>query len=395
MKRLSLTRLFAILCKEFIQLQRDRLSYGMILALPIVQLLIFGYAINNDPHHIPTAVLSHENTGITRSLLAAVERTNYMDVRYLPRSQGELDQLMRTGKILMAITLPPDFSHRVLKGDNPQLLVQVDAADPIAAAPALNALLALPDTALHRELTGAVAPRAPHPPLDQTAPRVLAGPLAPPFSIVVHRLYNPENITSYNIVPGILGIVLSITLVMMTALSVTRERERGTMESLLATPVTPLEMMLGKLTPYVAIGILQTLVIVVLTDVLFSVPMPQSAHGWLALGVGVILFILGNLSLGYCLSTFARSQLQAVQLSIFYIMPAFFLSGFAFPFVGMPVWAKIIGEIIPITHFLRVVRGSLLKNQTLTDMAPDMAALAAFVLVVLCLAVLRSQKTLD
>lgn len=395
MSAFSPLRVWAMLCKEFLQLRRDRVTYAMILALPVVQLLIFGYAINNDPHHLPTAVLAFDESALTRSLVSAMERTAYMDVRYLPRSREEMTRLMRTGRIYLGVTIPPDFSHRVLKGDRPHVLVEVDAADPIAAAPALAALQALPETALSRELKGPAGSRQiPWPAVRRSSPQ-LEGPLSPPFTLDIHRLYNPENITSYNIVPGILGIVLSITLVMMTALSVTRERERGTMESLLATPLTPLEMLIGKLTPYVLIGLLQTVLILVLSDQLFNVPMPPSSAGGLALSSGVLLFTLGNLTLGYCLSTFARNQLQAVQLSIFYIMPSFFLSGFAFPFVGMPAWAQAIGEIIPITHFLRVMRGTLLKNQNLADMAFDMAVLAAFVLVVAALAVLRSQKTLD
>lgn len=375
----ALLRIYAVLSKEFTQLSRDRITYAMILLMPLVQLLLFGYAINTDPRHLPAAVFSSDHSATADAVVAAMERTSYVDVRYLPRSEGEMDDLLRRGQVMLGLTIPPDFTERVLKGDKAQVLAEVDASDPVSAAGALGAVAALPANALDRQLVGAAAKPSP----------------APPFEVVIHRLYNPGNITAYNIVPGLLGTILSMTLVMMTAMAVTRERERGTMESLLSTPATPIEIMIGKLVPYVLVGVVQTVVILTVARFLFQVPMAQSAAGWFALTCGVALFILGNLALGYLISTLAKSQLQAMQMSFFYMMPSIFLSGFAFPFYGLPQWAQHIGNLLPVTHFLRIVRGALLKQQTLTDMGPSLLALGLFVLIISGLALARSRTTLD
>ncbi|NNB94481.1 ABC transporter permease [Corallococcus exiguus] len=375
----SLPRILAVLLKEFTQLRRDRITYAMILLMPVMQLLIFGYAINMDPRHLPAAVLSHDTSTLANSVVAALERTGYVDVRYLPRSDEELDQLIRRGQVMLGITIPPDFSRRVLKGERAQILAEADASDPQAAAGALAAVSVLPTEALRNERLGLGTPRS----------------TAPAFEVVVHRRYNPESRSPFHIVPGLLGIILSMTLVMMTAMAVTRERERGTMETLLSTPATPAEIMVGKLTPYVVVGLVQTVVVLGMARGLFSVPMARTPAGWLALACGIVLFIVGNLSLGYLISTVARSQLQAMQMSMFYMLPSIFLSGFAFPFLGLPPWARVLGEIIPVTHFLRIVRGALLKDQVLADMGNDLLALGLFVLAVAGAALARSRTTLD
>jgi ABC-2 type transport system permease protein len=375
----SFLRVFAVLLKEFTQLTRDRLTYAMILGLPIFQLLLFGYAINNDPRHLPTAVLVQDHSTLSRSVLAAMETSSYIRIVKVTRSQTELDQAIRYGEVLFAVTIPEDFTRRLVRRDHPQILVEADAADPTAGGGALAALAVLPNEALLKDLKGAIA-------------RPAAGA---PFEVVIHRRYNPENITAFNIVPGLLAIILSITLVMMTALGVTRELERGTMESLLATPVQPLEVMMGKLSPYVVIGLIQATVILTVAKGLFGVPMPQTLAAWAALGVGLMLFIIGSLALGFFFSTLARSQLQAMQMSVFYIMPSILLSGFAFPFQGMPSWAQAIGSFLPATHFLRVVRGAVLKGETFVDLSSSLSALTAFVLGVVALAVLRYRTTLD
>ena len=379
MKGLSLSRIAAVMVKEFTQLRRDRITYAMILLMPLIQLLLFGYAINTDPRHLPAAVVSHDQGRVADALVATLERTSYVDLKYLPSSEAEMDRLMRQGRISLALTIPADFSERVIRGDRAQILAEVDATDPTAAAGVAAAAASLPAHALKYELRGVNA----------------APPGAPPFEVVLHRLYNPEGITSYNIVPGLLALILSMTLVMMTAMAVTREVERGTMESLLSMPATAFEVMIGKLLPYVAVGVLQTFVVLTLARLLFAVPMAQSLAGWFALSVGILLFITGNLALGYLISTVVRSQLQAMQISFFYMMPSLFLSGFMFPFAGLPGWAKVLGEIIPITHFLRVIRGSLLKGQVLADMGTDLLALGAFLVVVAALTVARSRTTLD
>jgi len=379
MKALSTARIIAVMVKEFTQLRRDRITYAMILVMPLMQLLLFGYAINTDPRHLPAAVVAHDHGRLADAVVATLERTSYVDVRYLPSSEVEMDRLMRRGEISLALTIPPDFSQRVLKGERAQILAEIDATDPAAAGGVAAAVAALPSQALRQELRG-----------------VSAKPTTPaPFEVVVHRLYNPEGITSFNIVPGLLALILSMTLVMMTSMAVTREIERGTMESLLSTPCSPFEVMIGKLLPYVVVGILQTIIVLVLARLLFAVPMADTAAGWFALGVGIVLFIISNLALGYLISTVVRSQLQAMQISMFYVMPSMFLSGFMFPFAGLPSWARVIGEVLPITHFLRIIRGSLLKGQVLADMGPDLVALGAFLIVVVSLTLARSRTTLD
>ena len=377
MNGFSLTRVWAVLIKEFKQLTRDRLTYAMILALPVIQLLLFGYAINSEPRHLPTAVLVQEDSVFARSILSSLRNSAYFDLVAQARSPAELDALIRRGEVQFAITIPGDFTRRVARGDRAQILVEADATDPSATGPAVAALAALPTQALVGDLKGALAPRL---------------QASPPFEVVVHRRYNPEAVTAYNIVPGLLGVILSMTLVMMTSLSVTRETERGTMESLLATPVEPIEVMIGKLAPYVLVGVAQTVIILTIAKLLFQVPM---LGGWLGLSLGISLFIVGSLALGFLISTAAQSQLQAMQMSFFYILPSILLSGFMFPFRGMPGWAQALGEIIPVTHFLRVVRGALLKGQELGDMWRELAALLAFVCVVTALAMARYRRTLD
>ena len=379
MKNSALVRIVAVMVKEFTQLRRDRITYAMILVMPLVQLLLFGYAINTDPRHLPAAVVSYDHSRMANALVTALQTSSYVDVTHQPSSEAEMDRLMRRGSITLGLTIPPDFTHRVLKGERAQLLAEVDASDPIAASGVTAAVAALPTQALKHDLAG-------------TGVRQ---PGKPPFEVVIHRLYNPEGINAYNVVPGLLAIILSMTLVMMTAMAVTREFERGTMESLLATPATPFEVMIGKLLPYIAVGVVQTGVILFLARLLFDIPLAQSGAGWFALIVGIVLFIISNLTLGYLFSTLVRSQLQAMQVSMFYIMPSLFLSGFMFPFSGLPRWAQWLGELLPITHFIRIIRGALLKDQALRDMRPDILALAAFLVIAATVTVARSRTTLD
>ena len=374
---MSWTRTWAVMAKEFGQLRRDRITYAMILLLPIVQLLLFGYAINGDPRQLETAVLVQDQGAFSRPILTALENSDYFDIVQVARSPAELDRALERGEVKFAVTIPADFSRRVIRGDGARILVEADATDPSATSGALGALAGLPAQALSRELS--------------LARGVQATPGAP-FEVVVHRRYNPEGETAFNIVPGLLAIILSMTLVMMTALGMARERERGTMESLLSTPVRPIEVMAGKLAPYVGVGLFQSVVILVMARVLFDVPM---MGGWLALVLGLSLFIIGSLALGFLISTVARSQLQAMQVSMFYMLPSILLSGFMFPFRGMPGWAQAIGAAIPVTHFLRVVRGALLKGVGVTDAATSLFALVAFVIIVTALAMSRYRTTLD
>jgi len=379
MMGLSLSRILAVLTKEFTQLVRDRLTYAMIIGIPVIQLLLFGYAINSDPKHLPAAVLVRDQGQFSRSILGALNNSDYFDLRYTARSPAEMHELIERGAVQFAITIPGDFTRRVVRGDNPQILVEADASDPSATGPAVAALASLPQYALMHDLEGPLAARA------------VAG-AAGPFEVVVQRRYNPESITAYNIVPGLVATILTITLVMMTALGMTREAERGTMETLLSTPLRPIEVMIGKLTPYVMVGIIQATLIITLARVLFGVPM---AGGWAALVLGLFLFIVGSLSLGFLVSTVARTQLQAMQMAVFYLLPSILLTGFLFPFRGMPQWAQWIGTVIPVTHMLRVVRGSMLKGVGIAEALPSLGALALFVLIVATLAVRQYRTTLD
>lgn len=374
MMRFSFGRVIAVLVKEFRQIMRGQPA--VILSIPVIQLLLFGYAINDNPHHLPTGVYVQDQGTFARSVLAAIRNTGYFDIIAVVQSPSELDRLMALGKITFSVTIPGDFSQRVVRHDNAQILVEADASDPSATGSAIAALAGLPASALSHDLLGPLASEA----------------SSAPFTAVVHSRYNPEAITSYNIVPGLLGTVLSMTLVFMTAQSLAREREVGTLEGLLATPVRPVEVLLGKLAPYVGIGLLQTGLILLLARALFDVP---EAGGWDALAVGVILFIVGSLALGFLISTLARTQQEAQLIAQFYFMPSFLLSGFFFPFAGMPGWAQVIGSLVPVTHFLRIVRGSLLKGQGLVDAWPSEVALMLFVLGVSVLAMLRYRTTLD
>lgn len=379
MMGLSLSRILAVLTKEFTQLVRDRLTYAMIIGIPIIQLLLFGYAINSDPKHLPAAVLVQDPGAFSRSILGALQRSDYFDLKYSARSPAEMHRLIERGSVQFAITIPGDFTRRVVRQDKPQILVEADASDPAATGGAVAALQQLPQYALMHDLKGPLAASA-------------APDTAKPFEVIVQRRYNPESITAYNIVPGLVATILTMTLVMMTALAMTRETERGTMETLLATPLRPLEVMIGKLTPYVIVGIVQATLILTMARLLFGVPI---AGGWPALILGLFLFIVGSLSLGFLVSTLARNQLQAMQMTMFYFLPSILLSGFLFPFRGMPVWAQWLGTALPVTHMLRVVRGSMLKGVGIADALPSLGALSIFVLIVATIAVRQYRTTLD
>lgn len=379
MMGISFSRILAVLTKEFTQLTRDRLTYAMIVGIPIIQLTLFGYAINSDPKHLPAAVYVQDQGTFSRSILGALKRSDYFDLKYSARSPAEMHRLIERGAVQFAITIPGDFTRRVIRQDQPQVLVEADASDPAATGGAVAALVQLPQYALMHDLKGPVAAAA-------------APVTSKPFEVIVQRRYNPENITAYNIVPGLVATILTLTLVLMTALAMTRETERGTMETLLSTPLRPIEVMIGKLTPYVMVGIIQASLILTAARLLFGVPM---AGGWLALILGLFLFIVGSLSLGFLISTLARNQLQAMQMAFFYFLPSILLSGFLFPFRGMPQWAQWLGTAFPVTHMLRVVRGSMLKGVGISDSLPSLEALSIFVLIVATIAVRQYRTTLD
>jgi ABC-2 type transport system permease protein len=366
-------RSYAMVVKEFIQLKRDRVSFAMIVMIPVMQLLLFGYAINTTPRNLPTAVLLQEDSDLARSILKALENTSYFRFTREVHDVAEFDNLLLSGKVLFGVEIPRGFERAVRRGDRPALLVAADATDPVAAGSALGALGVVVQTALEHDLhTG--------------------DPPSMPFEIRAHARYNPAGSSRLNIVPGLVGTILTMTMLIFTALSVTREIERGTMENLLSMPIKPVEVMLGKIVPYVLVGFIQASLIIGIGVLLFGVPVQGSL---IMLALLSTLFITTNLSIGYTFSTIVQNQLQAMQLSMMFFLPSILLSGFMFPFAGMPVWAQYIGEGLPLTHYLRIVRAIMLKGATLGNIQYDAIALLALMLLAMTIAVTRFRRTLD
>jgi ABC-2 type transport system permease protein len=375
--RFSFARVRAVLGKEFIQMRRDRLTLAMIVGVPMMQLFLFGFAINVNPKHLPTAVSISDPGVYSDSIVAALENSSYFEVVKATNSPEVARQLLNEGQVSFVVEIPANFSRDLVKGARPSLLVESDATDPAAGSNATAALSQLFTDALRDDLKGPLASRA-----QATSS----------FNVVIHPLYNPEAITQYNIIPGLLAVILTMTMVLMTCLALTRERERGTYENLLAMPVKPLELMIGKIAPNVVVGAVQSTLILLVARYVFSVPMIGS---FALLGAALLLFIIANLAVGYTFSTVAQNQLQAMQMTMFFLLPAILLSGFAFPFRGMPVWAQWVGEILPATHFLRVVRGILLKGNGFAEIWPDTWPLVLFLVIAGGLALLRFRKTLE
>ena len=373
----NLSRFFAIVIKEFIQMRRDRLTFGMMVGIPMVQLILFGYAINSNPKHLPTAVYAADNSPFSRTLIWALRNSSYFDITREAHSTAEIERWLAQGKVQFAVTVPVDFSRQLARGEKPDLLVEADATDPAAVGYASATVAQLAVSVLNRDLTGPLAKWRAE---------------APPFNLVLHQHYNPENITQYNIVPGLMGVMLTMTMIIITGLAITRERERGTMENLLSTPAHPGEVIIGKIVPYIIIGYLQVFLILAAAKFLFAVPMLGSLTLLLAL---TFLFIVANLAVGITFSTIAKNQLQAVQMAFFFFLPSLLLSGYMFPFRGMPGWAQAIGECLPLTHFLRVVRGILLKGNGLAECASDLWPIVIFVVVMLTIGIKRYRQTLD
>jgi len=373
----SFRRLWAMVVKEFIQMKRDRMTFAMILGIPIMQLLLFGYVINTDPRHMPAAILVADDGPHGRTLLEGLKNSTYFDFEHQVQTEEEGRQLLARGQVQFLVNIPPTFTRDLLRGDRPAVLVEADASDPTATSGGLAALSGVMNTAMLADFKGPLARLAPQPPA---------------IDMQVHALYNPEAITQYNIVPGLMGVILTMTLVMITGLAITRERERGTMENLLAMPVRPIEVLLGKITPYVLVGYIQIGIIMLASRYLFDVPIQGNL---LLLLLASLFFIAANLAMGITFSTIAQNQLQAMQMSMFIFLPSILLSGFMFPFRGMPVWAQVIGEILPITHFLRIARGVMLKGIGFADLGRELWPIALFAFIVLFIGVKRYRQTLD
>ncbi len=374
---ISWIRLKAMIAKEFIQMRRDRLTFALMIVLPFIQLILFGFAINTNPKHLPTAVINGDSSPLTRTFISALQNSEYFQIKYPNVTEKQAEDLIARGSVQFIVQFPLNFSRELIHGSKPNLLVIADATDPVATGNASSALNALANTVFNQELSRGLS-------------YLIPGPAA--FNLNVQQRYNPEALSQYNIVPGLMGVVLTMTMVMITGLAITRERERGTMESLLATPVKPIEVMIGKIIPYIMVGYIQQLLIIIAGVVIFDVPHEGSI---LLLLIATLPFIFANLSVGLTFSTIAKNQLQAVQMTFFFFLPSILLSGFMFPFHGMPVWAQIIGNCLPLTHFLNIVRGILLKGNGLSDFYNQLWPLFLFILVVMTIAVRRYKETLD
>ncbi|MBU9579984.1 ABC transporter permease [Ralstonia mannitolilytica] len=385
--RFSFQRWWSVVLKEFLQLRRDRVTFAMMIGIPIMQLFLFGFAINTDPKHLLTGVIAADQSEFTRSFLASMRHSDYFELRQnLPDETAGREALAK-GQLQFVVSIPPDFTRKLVRGERPSLLVEADATDPAATGLALASLPQLVQGVVSKDMKGALSPLAGGAGGGESA---RAG--APPFDVRLHRLYNPEGITQYNIIPGLMGTILTMTMVMMTGLAMTRERERGTMENLLATPVRPLEVMTGKIVPYIFIGLVQVTIILLAAYYIFHVPFVGSV--WMVY-VAALLFIVASLTVGITLSSLAQNQLQATQLTFFYFLPSILLSGFMFPFVGMPKWAQVIGNVLPMTYFHRLTRGILLKGNGWVELWPSIWPLMLFTVVVLGVAVRFYRKTLD
>ncbi|HSV14634.1 MAG TPA: ABC transporter permease [Tepidisphaeraceae bacterium] len=373
----SFRRFWAMVVKEFIQMRRDRLTFAMMVGIPLAQLVLFGYAINSDPKHLPAAVVLADNGPQGRTVLYAIENSAYFDLVHRLRDEAEARDAMQRGTVQFVINIPEDFTRKLWRGERPALLVEADATDPGATGNAVAALPGILNAALAHDLKG---------------PLALLNAGDPPIDLRIHTLYNPEAITQYSIVPGLLGVVLTMTMTLITGLAITRERESGTMENLLSMPTRPLEVMLGKLVPYILVGYIQVGLILVAAQFLFHVPMVGSLTLLLTVSFA---FIAANLGVGITFSTIAKNQRQAMQMAMFFFLPSLLLSGFMFPFRGMPRWAQLLGETFPLTHFLRIVRGVMLKGNGAADVAQHLWPILLFLVVVLAIGVTRYRKTLD
>ncbi len=360
----ALQRIFAIFIKELRQLRRDRITFGMIVGLPVIQLLMFGYAINNDPRHIQAAVADLSASSASRQYVMDLSQSQVIDIVQQASSAEELEELMRMGKISVGIFIPEDFERRRQQPGRAAVQMLLDGSDTV--------------------VQGAVSR------LGQ------AGRLSPyndqPPMVEVRTYYNPERRSPVNTVPGLIGIILTMTMTLFTAVAIVRERERGNLELLITTPVGIPELMLAKILPYILIGLIQVSLVLWLGYWLFQVPLRGSL---LDVYLVSLLFIIANLAMGLMISTIARNQFQAIQLTMFVLLPSILLSGFMFPFAGMPKLAQWIAEILPMTHFMRLIRGVVLRGANLNELSQEVLILSVFIVLAMGFAILRFKKRLD
>lgn len=377
MSIISFARIRAVLLKEFVQMRRDRMTFAMMVGIPIMQLIMFGFAINSDPRHLPTALIDRDHSTFSRSIVSAAENSTFMEIAYRPASEAAAESLIREGKVNFIFIIPENFGRDLVRGENPQVLVVADATDPSATSGAVNSMREIVRSGLARDLSGSLSFIADKPPAVE---------------VVLHKRYNPAGITQYNIIPGLLAIIIAMTMTMITAVAITREKERGTMENLLAMPLKPIEMMIGKISPYVIIGYVQTCIVLLASQFVFEIPIAGSLA---VLFSGVTLYIIVNLMIGFLFSSIAQTQMQALQMTFFLLLPQILLSGFLFPFLGMPGWAQVIGSGLPATHFMRIMRGVMLKGVDGADLFSSFWPLGVIMLVVGTAAMLRYKQTLD
>ena len=375
---ISFARVKAVFLKELVQMRRDRPTFAIMIMVPILQLTLFGFAIDTDPHNLPTAVELRDDGPLTRAFLASLRQSDYFNIVKQVATDEQGEDLIRSGDVSFLVVVPENFERDFVRGERPQILIAADATDPVAASGPVAAV---------RE----IAARAFAPELDRLPPRLWGG-APPPYDIVIHRQYNPSGDTSFNIVPGLLGVILTMTLIMITAIALTREVERGTIEALLSTPVRASEIMIGKTTPYIIVGLIQATIVLAAGSLIFHIPFAGDIWPFL---LAVFIFIFTNLMLGYLISTVAKTQMQAMQMTFFIFLPSILLSGFMFPFAAMPVWAKAIGECLPITHFLRVVREVMLKGAGFAEIVQDIWPIAAILAVLAAASLARFRRTLD
>jgi ABC-2 type transport system permease protein len=377
MSFISFARIRAVLLKEFVQMRRDRMTFAMMVGIPIMQLIMFGFAINSDPRHLPTAFIDRDNSTFSRSIVNAAVNSTFMEITHRPVNEEAAEKLIREGKVNFIFMIPENFSRDLVRGDKPQILIVADATDPSASSGAVNSMKEIVRSGLRRDLSGSLS---------------FAADAPPSVDVVLHKRYNPAAITQYNIIPGLLAIIIAMTMTMITAVAITREKERGTMENLLAMPIKPLEMMIGKISPYVIIGYVQTCIVLLAAQYVFEIPIAGSLA---VLFAGVTIYIIVNLMIGFLFSSIANTQMQALQMTFFLLLPQILLSGFLFPFLGMPRWAQYIGEALPATHFMRIMRGVMLKGADGADLISSFWPLGVIILVVGTVAMVRYKETLD
>ena len=378
MKKISFSRIVAIVKKEFVQMRRDKLTLAMMIGIPIVQLIIFGFAINSNPKHLSTYILNGDGQSqFTRHFISSLQNSKYFDIKGTLYSPDKAQHNMLSGKATFIITIPPGFNNKLIRGENPEILLEADSVDPQTIGSALAVANIVFKNSVSTFAKGSLQYLKGSDDLVQ---------------LKIHRNYNPNQIMQFSTVPSLLGVILTLTLVFVTALSMTREAERGTMENLLCMPVRPIEVLLGKIGPYIVMGLIQMVLIVILGHYLFNVPVNGNILLLLLMG---LVFIIATLSVGIVFSTIARNQLQAVQMSMFFFLPSIMLSGFMFPFKAMPVWAQYIGQCLPLTHFNIIVRGIMIKGAGFKDLQMQLYYIVIFMVIVLTIGVLRYRKTLD